>query len=59
MTTRNDFLQLLAQPTWAEIQAARNRREDEPIARRYAPYASLGYGHNRPDLCRAYREETW
>ena len=40
------------QPTWAEILAARQKREDEPIARKYAPYKHLGTGHMRPELCR-------
>lgn len=38
--------------TWAEIEAARMRREDEAVARRFAPYSKLGIGHLRSDLCR-------
>ena len=44
------------QPTWAEILTARQKREDEPIARRYAPYKNLGIGHLREDLCRVSRD---
>ena len=43
-------------PEWAEVVAARNRREDEAIARRYAQYDNLGRGHLREDLVRRYRE---
>ena len=43
-------------PTWDEVVAARNRREDEAIARRCAPYACLGRGHLREDLTRRWRE---
>ncbi len=43
-------------PTWAEIVAARNKREDEAVAQRYAAYAYLGRGHLREDLCRVRRE---
>ena len=42
----------MKQPTWDEILAARWKREDEAIARKYAPYASLGRGHLQPDRCR-------
>ena len=44
-------------PTWAEIVEARNRREDESVARRYATFANLGRGHLREDLCWRPRRE--
>jgi hypothetical protein len=44
-------------PSWAEIVEARNRREDEAIARRYAQWANLGRGHLREDLCWRPRRE--
>ena len=40
------------QPTWAEFLSARQKREDDAIARKYAPYKPLGIGHLRPELCR-------
>lgn len=43
---------LFAQPTWAEIETARMKREDDAIARKYFAYKHLGIGHLRPELCR-------
>jgi len=40
------------QPTWNEIEYLRHKREDEAVARKYAPYRNLGRGHMRPELCR-------
>lgn len=40
------------QPTWNDFVRERQRREDEPIAKKYALYKHLGHGHMRPELCR-------
>ena len=39
-------------PDWGEIEAAKHEREDRPVRVKFAPYANLGFGHMRPDLCR-------
>ena len=39
-------------PDWGEIEAAKHEREDRPIRTKFAPYARLGTGHTKPDLCR-------
>ena len=44
-------------PTWAEIEAERNKREDENIARRYFLFRDLGRGHLREDECRGVRRD--
>jgi hypothetical protein len=44
-------------PTWAEITAERNRREDEPIARRYERFKEYGRGHLHPEVCRWVRPD--
>jgi hypothetical protein len=38
-------------PSWQEVVANRNKREDDYVARKFAPFAYLGRGHMRPDLC--------
>lgn len=32
-------------PTFQEVVAHRNRREDEPVAKRFAKWVSFGRGH--------------
>lgn len=39
-------------PTWQEVVAFRRTKEDEIIRKKFEPYAYLGRGHMRPDLCR-------
>jgi hypothetical protein len=43
--------------SWADVVAERQRREDEPIARRYAPYKEYGRGHLHPEVCRWVRPD--
>lgn len=44
------------QPTWNDIVRERQRREDEPVARKFAPYRNLGRGHLRPELCKVQQD---
>lgn len=37
---------------WDDVERARMKKEDEFVARGFAPYAYLGRGHLRPDLVR-------
>lgn len=38
--------------TWDQIEQDRMRREDESVARKWAPWKHLGRGHMHPELCR-------
>lgn len=44
--------------TWEEVEAARMKREDEAVARKWARYAHLGRGHLQAELCR-WVPERW
>ena len=37
---------------WDDFETQRQEREDRPVRIRFAPYANLGIGHLRQDLCR-------